>query len=168
MNEQQVHPAQTASNLEEITAPSSTASEAISNEVSSVTKDQTAGIIEHKFPCPHCDQAFTRMDSVERHEESVHSKEKPFLCPVQNCKQATVGFSRKDALVRHMRRVHGVEDDAEGASQDSQVTASHTIPRSDHVQQSANDGLQDDQVMSNLPADGSEHVGQSGELSEVL
>ncbi|OCL10981.1 hypothetical protein AOQ84DRAFT_205019 [Glonium stellatum] len=57
-----------------------------------------------------CTASFTRQADLQRHQSTVHSKEKPFPCNVKNCTRVGErGFSRRDHLIEHLRSYHAID-----------------------------------------------------------
>jgi DNA-directed RNA polymerase subunit RPC12/RpoP len=57
--------------------------------------------MSNRFSCNRCNKTFTRKSNLKRHQDSVHSTERPFQCPY--CSFST---KRKDILDRHIREKH--------------------------------------------------------------
>lgn len=53
----------------------------------------------HKMP-------FGRLYDLRRHGQSVHSKERSFVCEVDSCGAKVKEFARKDHLTKHLREMH--------------------------------------------------------------
>ncbi|KIJ54363.1 hypothetical protein M422DRAFT_147972, partial [Sphaerobolus stellatus SS14] len=49
---------------------------------------------------PGCGGCFLRNEHLKRHLISIHSQDKPWYCPYENCKKS---FNRQDNLAQHMR-----------------------------------------------------------------
>lgn len=47
-----------------------------------------------------CSRRFRRLDSLRKHQQTTHSKARPFCCPVLGC---TSAFSLRDNLLRHQK-----------------------------------------------------------------
>lgn len=70
---------------------------------------QTAQKNKPTFSCPQCGLQLASFANVQRHQKTVHSDVRPFFCPVEGCKWATLGYARKDALQFHMKTRHANE-----------------------------------------------------------
>ncbi|KAJ9131327.1 hypothetical protein NKR19_g9565 [Coniochaeta hoffmannii] len=56
-----------------------------------------------------CDQCLAKLStpsSLARHRQLVHSDERPYLCPVQDCPKNTQGFKITEYLNVHMKECH--------------------------------------------------------------
>lgn len=54
-----------------------------------------------KFVCEQCDVFFKTKYNLNRHQNSVHEKIRPFSCPVCN-----KGFTQKGNMQRHEKMIH--------------------------------------------------------------
>ncbi|RYO93165.1 hypothetical protein DL766_005700 [Monosporascus sp. MC13-8B] len=61
---------------------------------------------EKPFMCDICRRRFGSKKEVQRHESSIHSDEKPFICTWPQCKRSRQGWAREDNYQRHVRTVH--------------------------------------------------------------
>jgi len=52
-----------------------------------------------QFPCPQCNQVFSRLEHLQRHSR-LHTGERPYACQEPNCIKA---FSRYDNYLQHVR-----------------------------------------------------------------
>ncbi|KAI9258775.1 hypothetical protein BDA99DRAFT_440426 [Phascolomyces articulosus] len=69
--------------------------------VANITNDEAAAERRlYKCTEPGCGKLFKRSEHVKRHYRSIHTKEKPFVCPYSECKKR---FSRSDNLNQHIR-----------------------------------------------------------------
>jgi Zinc finger, C2H2 type len=72
-----------------------------------VLKLKTRSSDEGKHQCPVCERRFLRPSALKIHNR-VHSRERPFACPVEGCNRsgAQNGFSVQSNLNRHLRTLH--------------------------------------------------------------
>ena len=76
-------------------------------------KDKHASTKE-EFACKLCDITFTRLDTLFRHERTIHSKVRTeALLPGVNqrhdpfqCSKCNISFKDKNTLIRHLESVH--------------------------------------------------------------
>jgi hypothetical protein len=58
-----------------------------------------------KVKCDECGKEVSD-GALSRHKASLHSTERPFVCPFPDCKRSTAGWARNDALKFHLKHVH--------------------------------------------------------------
>jgi uncharacterized Zn-finger protein len=56
-------------------------------------------INRRRFTCQFCQKGFNSLSHLQRHER-IHSGDKPFSCPIENCPSR---FSRHDNMMQHYR-----------------------------------------------------------------
>ncbi|KAI0011191.1 hypothetical protein F4779DRAFT_246117 [Xylariaceae sp. FL0662B] len=71
---------------------------------------------DFRFSCPRCPERFGAKKDLERHQSTVHGKERPFTCNRTGCPRKVKGFSRHDNLKRHIRDVHDKKDGGDAST----------------------------------------------------
>ncbi|KAM5544898.1 hypothetical protein V8D89_001796 [Ganoderma adspersum] len=63
---------------------------------------------EKVFDClwPECNSSFARTNNLKAHEQGVHLRMRPHVCPFAGCEKAEKGFSRKYDLDAHIQKQH--------------------------------------------------------------
>jgi len=63
--------------------------------------------VKHNWcPLANCNLAFAWPSDLERHIRTVHTKDRSWRCPVENCDRSIDGFVRKDKLDDHINKAH--------------------------------------------------------------
>lgn len=65
---------------------------------------------DKKHRCDICFKYFLRPSALDTHQ-SVHTKNTPYKCPIEDCQRHTRGFSVKSNMVRHCRNGHADKAD---------------------------------------------------------
>ncbi|OCK87752.1 uncharacterized protein K441DRAFT_682389 [Cenococcum geophilum 1.58] len=90
--------------------PSSAASPG-DEKSASMSRSSSRSKQKNSFACDNedCTASFTRLADLQRHQSTVHTKEKLFPCSVNNCSRVKDrGFSRRDHLTEHLRSYHAM------------------------------------------------------------
>lgn len=70
-----------------------------------------------RFACEKCPNAFFAKRDLERHNETVHMKERRYTCDQPTCRRNGKPFSRRDNLLKHLQGVHGIKEETDGGKE---------------------------------------------------